>query len=333
MKTLTSNLRVTFAVLLLIVAVSSLSLAQSYNSHAFLWTQSGGMQDIGVVGGLQDSNGYAINQFGEVVGSSETPPSQNVTSRWTASAGMQPLYGTKGQYCYAVAVNNSGAIAVTCDANNLTAAAFLWTQGGGLENIGTLGGGWAFATGMNKAQEMVGYSATADGATHAFLWTQTAGMQDLGVVQGYSQAWAISDTGYIVGRSLGPDGQDAAVLWKGGMIKVLGHGIAYGVNNAGHVVGATYTTSISQHAFLWTPQAGMEDLGLLNGAVAAFAQGINNFDQVVGWDITRTVGGHAFLWTSTAGLQDLGTLGGPYSLAFAINDAGQVTGYSDVPSQ
>ena len=325
------SLRVSFAVLLMIVAVSSLSVAQY--SHAFLWTQTGGMQDLGTIPGYQDSYGVAINQLGEIVGEVVTPGSHAVAWHWTEAGGMQPLRGMEGLYCSPAAVNNSGAVAGNCYSTRTRG--FFWTPSGGIQDIGTLGGNYTNVIGMNRSGEIVGDSTTADGLDHAFLWTQTTGMQDLGVLPGapvsYSQAYAISDTGYIVGRSLGKDGFDAAVLWKAGMLKVLGHGLAQGVNNAGEVVGTTYVGRISQRPFLWTADGGMQDLGLLAEAVTGFAQGINNSGEVVGWDAFASGLQGAFVWTPTGGLQNIGTLGGSEARAVAINDAGQVTGFSTTP--
>jgi uncharacterized membrane protein len=44
--------------------------AQFENEHAFLWTQAGGMQDLGTITRWQSSIAYAISDAGEVVGSS-----------------------------------------------------------------------------------------------------------------------------------------------------------------------------------------------------------------------------------------------------------------------
>jgi probable HAF family extracellular repeat protein len=97
---------------------------------------------------------------------------------------------------------------------------------------------------------------------------------------------------------------------------------ANGVNNAGQVVGGSYTASGFQHAFFYSNGV-MQDL--LPGVISSEASAINNAGQVVG-----VAGGTAFLW-SGGELQDLGTLQAPYnatSYAYAINAAGQVVGSS-----
>src|SRR5436190_4697723 len=117
MKTLISNLRVRFAALLMIVAVSSLSLAQQYTvtalnapgtfsyalalsdngqvagywlPHAFRWTATEGMQDLGVLSGSMWSSGLGINNSGQVVGYSSGDGFEEGFI-WTPSGGMQNI--------------------------------------------------------------------------------------------------------------------------------------------------------------------------------------------------------------------------------------------------
>ena len=72
------------------------------------------------------------------------------------------------------------------------------------------------------------------------------------------------------------------------------------------------------------------DLGVLKGQVYSRANGINAIGQVVGYsglqrDSTES---RAFVWSHQTGMIDIGTLGGAYAQAYAINDAGYITGAS-----
>src|SRR6516162_9904255 len=73
----------------------------------FLWTKSGGMQDLGNLGGTDTTTAYGINDSGQVVGTSFLP--NNAAQHaflWTAAEGMQDL-GTLGGNSIATAINNS----------------------------------------------------------------------------------------------------------------------------------------------------------------------------------------------------------------------------------
>ena len=103
--------------------------------------------------------------------------------------------------------------------------------------------------------------------------------------------------------------------------------VAYGINDAGSVVGSSQTASRKNRAVLWTPRSGMTDLGTLGGSFAV-AKDINNLGHVVGYSQTSSGAVHPFLWTPEAGMRDLGTLGGDYAEATAVDDYDQVVGWS-----
>lgn len=101
------------------------------------------------------------------------------------------------------------------------------------------------------------------------------------------------------------------------------------INNGGQVAGWATDSTGYGHAFLYSGGA-MQDLGTLGGSSEAL--GINNSGQVVGLFVfTRSNGttDHAFLY-SGGQMQDLGTLGGVLSVAYGINDSGQIAG--DAPT-
>jgi probable HAF family extracellular repeat protein len=100
----------------------------------------------------------------------------------------------------------------------------------------------------------------------------------------------------------------------------------FGVNDQGQVVGVSNLSDGNSHAFLWSRIGGIKDLGTINGP-SSVAYGINQAGQVVGQSDAGTFG-HAFLWTEADGMQDLGSLGA-YSAGAAINNKGEVLGYSE----
>src|SRR2546422_1055093 len=160
-----------------------------------------------------------------------------------------------------------------------------------ITDLGTLDGS-SVAYGINASGQVVGGSVTSSGDSHAVLW-QSGVMTDLGTLSGRTESSArgINAAGNVVGRS----GADA-FLWQSGVMMDLGPGEAWGINDAGQVVGDSSTSSGFSHAFLWQNGV-MRDLGTLPGDVSSAAFGINGAGHVIGYSYV-TYGGpsHAFLW-------------------------------------
>jgi probable HAF family extracellular repeat protein len=99
---------------------------------------------------------------------------------------------------------------------------------------------------------------------------------------------------------------------------------AYGINNAGEVVGSVSLPGAPMLAFLYG--GGTMRAIRTRGDVFRVVYGINDAGQVVGsLDTDKVPGHHAFLYIGGV-TTDLGTLGGLHSVAYAINNAGQVVG-------
>jgi probable HAF family extracellular repeat protein len=121
----------------------------------------------------------------------------------------------------------------------------------------------------------------------------------------------------------------------------LGDSDGYGINATGQVTGlsflpATYTyscgypvrtcTAHPYHAFLYS-KGQMTDLGTLGGHLSQ-GNAINLSDQVAGWADTSSGVVNATLWTGGKSLDvgALAPLAGSSSVAYGINDSGQVVG-------
>jgi probable HAF family extracellular repeat protein len=174
-----------------------------------------------------------------------------------------------------------------------------------ITELGTLGGSTSDARGINSSGQVVGAADTVSGSEHTYLWS-SGKMQDLGTLGGAgSGATAINDAGQVIGSA--------------------------------DVAGGGY------HAFVGT-ESGLLDLGTLPGDKSSIAYGMNAAGQVVGTSLTVKDNGsimatRAVLWMNGIA-QDLGSLRSNTSntsslitdIAYGINAAGQVVGWSTVPS-
>ena len=102
---------------------------------------------------------------------------------------------------------------------------------------------------------------------------------------------------------------------------------APGTGAAGRfVAGTSVTVTGARHAFRWSMQDGIRDLGTLGG-LESEAMFVTPGGLVVGRAQVSSGQYHAFISDGTT-LTDLGTLGGTESVAYGANDAGVVVGAS-----
>ena len=280
--------------------------------HAFVWTSTTGMRDIGTLGGAaSQSNAEAINNSGEVVGFSYLPGEEGARAFiWTSKGGMHGLGTLGGKGSFAYGINDSGqVVGDSFLADGITLHPFLWTATEGMQDLGNLGGRESYAQGISQSGEVVGYSYLADNITyHAFRWTRAGGLEDLGSFDGTdSVALAINTSGEIAGLGFAPPNtyQQVAALWTAsGRMQAMGTGpnsIALGLNESNQVVGY-FGQYIPAAAMLWTPKSRAQNLNTLIPPnprwllTAAF--GINTSGQIAAYG---TINGetHAALLTPT----------------------------------
>jgi len=269
-------------------------------AHAFLYT-GGVLGDLGTIGGGGSrSEGLAVNDAGQVTGSSDSADFPFSLHPFLYSNGSMIDIGG-GTTGGGSAINAAGQVAGAFRVPGPHTHAFLYSNGA-TTDLGTLSGNTessAFA--INGSGQVVGnsYSLNSFGGVtsqHVFLYSNGSmlNLTPLGGVPGLNGS----------------------------------------INDAGQVTGLFVTASGTQHAFIYQNGA-MTDLGTLDGGVdnrsRSWGLVINAAGQVAGWG--GTVASNGNLWAffySQGAMTALGTFGGSTSQPYAINASGQVTGSADI---
>jgi probable HAF family extracellular repeat protein len=272
--------------------------------HAFSWTKSGGLKDLGTLSEATVSGAIGVNDSGLIVGYSNVKglvATNFVATQWSSTGAITNL-GTLwgGASSAAFEINSSGEVAGDSFLASGQVNATSWTSNK-IKNLGALPKA-IFTAGLdiNDSGEVVGESVFGYGppfTSHAFSWNPS-NMKDLGTLAGgiTSIANSVNNSGVIVGQS---DGSKTFGSW---------------------------------HAVLWNSSDKIQDLGTMVGGNYSVAYAINDSSVVVGYGNVFGNAAHAMVWTSTEGMQDLNNLipansGWVLVSANSINNAGQITGY------
>jgi probable HAF family extracellular repeat protein len=192
---------------------------------------------------------------------------------------------------------------------------------------------------LNDRGQVAGYGPAPASRLHAVLW-EGGRLKDLGTLPGFLDSYGISlnSQGQVTGYAddAGKEGDGTrrvrAFLWANGKLQDLGSlpnhelSLGLGINGRGEVTGIALplprVDAPNPHRVFHWRDGRMRDLGNF-GDDRVVARAINNRGQIAG-QARR----HAVLWEGGT-LRDLGTLPGtPESAALALNDRGQVVGFS-----
>jgi probable HAF family extracellular repeat protein len=331
-----------------VLASATLAVAQTYT-----------ITDIGVLKGDNESSGFSINNYGDVVGCSDTQTSLGYPCTglvpgqhafyWSKATGMKNLGTLSGATVSgAIGVNDNGIVAGYSNVYGLPATNFVavrWSPTGTIAKLGALySNASSAAFQVNSAGELAGDSFLLSGRVDATSWTSMK-IKNLGALPNaiFTAGLAINDNGEIVGESVfsyGPPFRSHGFLLNGSTMKDLGTlsggitSIANAINTSGVVAGQSDGTNTGGHwhAVLWHASGKIQDLGVLTGGTYSVAFGINDSSVVVGYGNIWNNAPHATVWTSSGGMKDLNNLipantGWTLINANAINKLGQITGY------
>jgi probable HAF family extracellular repeat protein len=169
-------------------------------------------------------------------------------------------------------VTNSGKVVGYTQSGDDQRAA-MWSADGHRSDLGVLPGGvWSQATAANEHGQVVGYADAS--TTRAFIWDQRSGMRALATQgSGASYAYGINEAGQVVGS----DGNKAVMWDQPGRPRLLGNGIAYAINGHELVVG-----DANGRAFAWSRARGLQLLQTPSDVGTSNAVAVNDDGQMVG---------------------------------------------------
>jgi probable HAF family extracellular repeat protein len=266
--------------------------AGAVHRHAFLFG-NGVLTNLGTLAGGTQSFAYAINDAGQVAGSSNAagvPQLHAVVFSANGATDLTPTTG--GTISNAYGINRHGDVVGSTNRTGVSRAYFLGSGSGIALDLGTLGGALSQAYGVNASGHVTGHAHVASADAHAIRYDG-----------------ALTDLGTLGGKV----------------------SIGYAINVADHIVGqSSLPGDASFHAFLHDGQS-MIDLGTLGGNTSN-AWGINAADTIVGESLDAQGALRAFVLYQ-GDLIDLNTVtsgldGAVLSTATAINDSGQIVAMS-----
>jgi probable HAF family extracellular repeat protein len=275
-------------------------------AHAWVWTGSGALQNLGSFGGPQSvSFPTGLNDNGWVVGESDISTGGATHGfLWTGGGTIQDIGGLGGMNTLPTGINNLGEIVGGSQVSGGTYHGFT-LRNGIITDLGPI----YVPTAINSSGQLAGNIEPADGNPHDIRAFMSSGgtYVDLGTLGGtFSQPNALNDNGVVVGASFNAAGRTHAFMYATQMVDLgtLGglDSAASGINSAGVIVGASdIDTAQHSHAFIYGAGTGMVDLNTLINPMLGWdiesASDINNIGQIAASGTNRSGQEHAVLLT------------------------------------
>ena len=274
-------------------------------TRTVIW-QNGVPTDIGVFQGLGRTEGNSLSESGVVIGSSWSSTGFPAVA-WRWQNGVFTSLGNIGGYANGGGGNEAGHAtgwAMTSTSIFTASTQVFFHDGTVMKSLGnTASGDYSDGSGINALDQVVGsfISRRRVSLAGSHFGDPAGGLHELPTLGGLEgHANAINDAGQVVGSSdtgaIGPNSRYLrhAFVWADGVTKDLGtlpgdtESVAIGLNNAGDIVGDSFSDSFTIATFkavLW-PQGGTAvDLNTRipagSGVQLTFANAINGSGHVL----------------------------------------------------
>jgi hypothetical protein len=256
--------------------------------------------DIGIVqAGDTASQGFGVSTGGVAVGRSvRTGGAQAFT--WTQGGGIVGLPNLAGRpFCVANGAHTEGFVTIvgTC-ATTLFGTGRLpvvWFDTGQVAQL-TLPGGETLgdANDTNSTGYAVGSvdSGSSQQAVIYFGANVTVITQTTSTGCFFVTAFGINDSGRVVGQGIDPNNaarnvgiyfdRGGSTAFEVGALPGANGALAFGISNAGHIVGSSMMNQGSGLPFIWTPTGGIAAIPLPVGTSQGSARAVNSNGWAVG---------------------------------------------------
>jgi probable HAF family extracellular repeat protein len=252
-----------------VTGYSNLVIANSVRAHAFRWTSSSGMVNLGVPLGLQTSAANSMDFAGLAVAGNAS----NRQFRWTISGGMQNL-GVLPGGTLGLATGISGDGSIVCGWSNAgdgNVYATRWTSSGGLVPLAVLPGGTQGASAYGISSDssiIVGGSTWSGSGYRACRWLPGNIIQNINTIPAVSdsRAFAISRNNSVIvgGATIGGvervfryTNVMSDLGWPAGTLSSS----ASQTNYDGKVITGRASVGLNQwRAIYWSTNTGMQNL-------------------------------------------------------------------------
>jgi len=247
--------------------------------------------------GFPPTTGLGINKHGHVVGHYfDLVALHDRAFLWTPEEGFVTLPLAPGAYDQSAEdINDRGVIVGTATLSGVGDRGFVYKDGQYTILPPAQGKGWSSAIAVNNKGEVAGTRSIGDGVLpeNAYFWSEATGFIDLGLMDSTkSQALAINDAGWVVGRRGIVGSTDEAFLWDRSGLVILGpipggfNSSARGINNAGQIVCTGHFHDdqgeiVGAAGYAWVDGQWIS-LPLLPGDDSSSASDINDLAQITG---------------------------------------------------